>query len=199
MKTFLKRLSLLFALLCPAVSSVAQQPDLEFFMPEEIRNFKSSVPSPKDHLGYEVGEQHVSYDQIVSYMRLLASKSDRVKLIESGYSYEKRQMVYLIISSPENLSNLESIRTKHLDLCNPEKSTNINVKEMPMVTWMGYSVHGNEASGINASLVVAYLLTASEDEFVKKILENNIIIFQPSINPDGAQRYAGWVNSNLTN
>jgi hypothetical protein len=61
---------------------------------------------------------------------------------------------------------------------------------------MGYSVHGDEPSGSNASLLSAYYLASSRSAFVSELLEGSIILIDPSINPDGLNRFASWANSN---
>ena len=60
--------------------------------------------------------------------------------------------------------------------------------------WLGYSIHGNEASGSNAVLLTAYYLAAANGEEIDNILNNSIIILDPSFNPDGLQRFSSWVN-----
>jgi hypothetical protein len=64
------------------------------------------------------------------------------------------------------------------------------------VVWLGYSVHGDEPSGSNASLLSAYYLASSRSAFVSELLEGSIILIDPSINPDGLNRFASWANSN---
>jgi len=170
--------------------------NLSFYFPDEIKQLNSEIPTPGEFLGFEIGQQYITYDQTVAYLRLLAQKSDRIEIVENGYSHERKPLIFLTISTKENLSDIEKIRQNHLDLCNPDKSGKISVEQMPVITWLGYSVHGNEASGINASVVVAYILAASNDAFIQNVLRNSIIILQPALNPDGSQRYATWVNSN---
>ena len=65
-----------------------------------------------------------------------------------------------------------------------------------MVVYQGFSIHGNEPSGSNSALLLAYYLAASNDEFVNKLLNNTVILLDPSFNPDGLQRFAYWANSN---
>lgn len=96
------------------------------------------------------------------------------------------------------MTRLEDIRLEQLKLADPAVSASLDLDKMPLVNWLGYSVHGNEASGMNASALVAYALAASEDPMVMDMLEKNVIILQPALNPDGSQRYAGWVNANLS-
>ncbi len=178
------------------ISGLISAQNLNFYFPEEIKQLNSEIPTPKEFFGFEVGEQHISYDQTLSYLRLLAQKSDRINIIEHGYSHERKPLIFLVVSSKKNLEKSETIRKRHLDLCNPDISSKLSVDTLPIITWMGYSIHGNEATGVNASIVVAYILAASEDEFIKKILDNSVVLIQPAQNPDGVQRYASWVNSN---
>ena len=67
---------------------------------------------------------------------------------------------------------------------------------MPLVVYQGFSVHGNEPSGANAGLAYAYYLAAAQGPEIEKMLENTIILMDPSFNPDGLQRFAYWANTN---
>ena len=144
----------------------------------------ASVPTPESVLGWEVGDWHVSHDKLLQYMRELAESSDRVTLTETGRTHEQRQLVLLAITSEENQGRLEDLRQAHLE------------GQGPLVLWMGYSVHGNEPSGSNASLLMAYYLAASRSDKINEILDETIILVDPSVNPDGLQRYASWANQN---
>jgi len=81
-----------------------------------------------------------------------------------------------------------------LALTDPEVSAGIDVSDMPSVVLLGYGVHGNEPSAHNAAPLIAYYLAAGKDEKVQEILDNIVIIIDPSLNPDGQDRYASWVN-----
>lgn len=172
---------ILFLLLLPVVKAV----ELEYYLPES-KQYSTDIPSPQSSLGYQVGEWHVRPEQIERYFYLLAEKSPRVKLEIYGYTHEKRPLFLAYISSAENIKDLESIRKQHLVM---EKQT-----DRPAVSWMGYSVHGNEASGSNASLLFAYHLTAATDSQTLAQLDNQIIIIDPMVNPDGLARFAHWAN-----
>ena len=127
-------------------------------------SYDSEVPTPSSVLGWEVGEWHVRHDQLVAYMRTLAEHSDRVAIEVTGKTYEERPLLLLTISSPQNLERLEAIRDEHLRLGDPA-APRPDTAEMPVVVYLGYSVHGNEASGANASLLVAYHLAAAGAEY----------------------------------
>ena len=169
--------------------------DMTYFLPKGSFTYNEKIPTPKQFFGHELGEQHATYDMTVAYMRLLAEKSDRIKIEERGRTYQYRPLQFVYISLPGNLNNLESIRQNHLKLCDHAESDKMNPADMPAVIWLGYSVHGNEASGINASLALAYFLSAAQGPEIERILSRSVIIMQPGSNPDGIQRFASWVNS----
>src|SRR5690606_15661942 len=95
----------------------------------------------------------------------------------------------------QNHSRIEEIQRQHVLLTDPEQSAQLNTAAMPAVFYAGCSVHGNEPSGSNASMLFAYYLAAARDPEVERQLSNTIILLDPSFNPDGLQRFASWVNS----
>ena len=72
----------------------------------------------------------------------------------------------MIITSESNHSRLEEIRKKHLALSN-SKDKDIDVSNMPIVVYQGFSVHGDEPSGSNAALTFMYNLLSSDSKETK--------------------------------
>ena len=101
----------------------------------------------------------------------------------------------MIITSESNHSNLEEIRQQHLKLSN-SKNEEIDTSNMPIIVYQGFSVHGDEPSGSNASLLLMYHLLASDSDETQELLDNTIILLDPSFNPDGLQRFSQWANMN---
>ncbi|UII22771.1 M14 family metallopeptidase [Fulvivirga ligni] len=185
----MKTISTLLVTILVAIVCNGQSLDLNYYFSPSV-NFLTHVPTPKSVIGYEVGEQHVSHDKLVQYMQLLSESSDRITHINYGESNEHRPLMALFITSPENHKNLETLRNQHVDYALGKSS-----EKSPLVVYMGYSIHGNEASGSNAALLAAYYLAAAQGEEINRLLENTIIILDPSFNPDGLQRFANWTNS----
>ena len=75
------------------------------------------------------------------------------------------------------------------------KSRSIVIDDMPVIVSLIYSIHGNEASGVNASLAVAYHLAAAQGPEIEELLDQEIVVMTPGANPDGINRFASWVNS----
>ena len=185
-----KQLTLLLMIL--SFGSFAQV-DMTYYLPGGL-SYNPDIPTPYEVLGYHPGEWHVSHDQLLYYMREVSAASDRMILEEIGRTYEGRPLLQITVSSPINLAKLDQIKVDHKKLNDPSASSSLNTDEMPIVMWLGYSVHGNEASGSNASLLTAYYLAAAIGPEIDEMLENSIIILDPSFNPDGLHRFSTWVN-----
>ena len=174
-------------------SLFGQKKLLSYYLSETV-TYDKNIPTPEQFLGYQVGEQHVSHDQLVAYMRELDRLSDRITLEVVGRSYEYRPMMILTITSPENHRNLDKIKAEHVKLTDPSVSGSLDVSKMPIVVYQGHSIHGNEPSGANAGLLAAYYWAAAQGKEVEETLQNVVILFDPSFNPDGLQRFSQWVN-----
>lgn len=185
----------LFFILTPLFCLNAQV-QLDYYL-NDTANYNASIPTPESVIGHQVGEFHVSHDKLSHYVQELSKTSKRVKLVErpSGKTYENRTSWLMIITSESNHSNLEEIRQQHLKLSN-SKNEEIDTSNMPIVVYQGFSVHGDEPSGSNASLLLMYHLLASDSDETQELLENTIILLDPSFNPDGLQRFSQWANMN---
>ncbi|MEP1385066.1 MAG: M14 metallopeptidase family protein [Paraglaciecola sp.] len=178
----------LFAFLFLVISHYGFAVSDSAYLPRDTE-YNPNITSPTQALGAEVGEWHVRHDQLANYMQLLAAQSDRVSIVETGRTHENRPLFLLAFSSPDNQKNLAAIQAKHMK----NLGTSANEND-PLILWMGYSVHGNEASGSNAALLVAYYLAAGESQKIDDLLNNNVVLLDPSLNPDGLSRFAQWAN-----
>jgi hypothetical protein len=189
-KTFIVSLVVLF--LCSQGLFSQLAPD--YYLPAGIK-YNPEVPSPSKFLGYEVGEWHVSHDRLVAYFETLAQHSPRVKYEVYGHTHEGRPLTVAIISSEENIKNIEEIRKRHLQICDPASSASVNISDQPVVVWLSHSIHGNEASGANSSMLTAYYFAAGNSNEIEEILKTTVILIDPSTNPDGLQRFSTWANA----
>ena len=178
-----------FLLFSLSVASTALGKPSTDYLPADA-DLDLSIASPESQLGWEPGDWRIQHPALVRYMYTLAEQSERVSIKVTGYTYEQKPLLQLIISSPENQANIEALRQAHL------QGAESGDPGAPLVVWLGYSVHGDEASGANAVPIVAYYLAASRSEYVRDLLKNTIIILDPSLNPDGLDRFAAWSNAN---
>lgn len=185
----ISRLLLLATLLGAFTCHAAGKPSSDY-LPADIE-LDPSIPTPESVIGFEVGDWHVRHDLLVNYMHALAQASDRVSLQVTGYTHEQRPLLLMTITAPDNRNKLEDWRQAHLEQVFEGKKLSQNA---PLFLYMGYSVHGNEPSGSNASLLLAYYLAASKDPRVTELLADNVVLLDPSFNPDGLSRFAQWAN-----
>ena len=168
--------------------------DLNYYFSNQENIFNESIPTPESVIGYQVGKWHVTHDKLIQYMEVLAKSSDRITIENRGFTYEDRPLILLTITSKENHQNIDKIKKEHKEVSDGNKMD--DYKDLPVIIYQGFSIHGNEASGSNASLLLAYYLAASKSDFVNDLLENSVILLDPSFNPDGLQRFAYWANTN---
>ena len=185
----------IFFLMLVVLTSNVKAQQLSYYLPSSV-TYNNAIPTPKQVVGHEVGEWHITHDRLVTYMKTIDAASDRVHATVTGTTHEGRQQLALFITSSANHAKLEEIRKQHLQLSNPEQSSSLNTTDMPLVVWIGCSIHGNEPSGANMSLLLAYYLAAAQGPQIDELLNNTIIILDPSFNPDGLNRFANWVNMN---
>jgi hypothetical protein len=186
------RLTFLLSFICLSLFAQDKTLDLSYYLPANT-SYDSNIPTPKSVIGHEVGQWHITHDKLVQYMYALAKASDRVSIENRGTTFEDRPLILLTITAPKNQQNIEAIRKEHLALTEGNAKS-LNTSSMPVVVYQGFSIHGNEASGANAALAVAYHLAAGQSAAIEKLLEETVILFDPAFNPDGIQRFAYWAN-----
>ncbi|MET6990119.1 M14 family metallopeptidase [Sediminicola arcticus] len=190
----MKKLLLLLFVAIIQVTSAQETLDLNYYLPQNI-TYDPNIPKPSDVIGHEVGEWHVTHDKLMFYMQTLAKASDRITIENRGETYEGRPILLLTVTSPKNHANLEQIRQSHIALTDNNGNT-AALDNMPIVVYQGFSIHGNEPSGANAGLAYAYYLAAAQGPAIEELLDQEIILMDPSFNPDGLQRFAYWANTN---
>jgi hypothetical protein len=184
-----------FVLGSPAIAGGRIPLSLEMDVPEV--EYSETIPLPEAVMGHRIGTRHTRPDQTVAYFDAVAAAGDRVVVRRHGESYQGRPLIHAIVTSPENHRRLEEIRRANLRLSDEAPSvTDRELADLPAVVLMGYSVHGNEASGTEAAILLLYHLAAGGGPPVDEVLEHCVVIIDPLLNPDGRSRFVEWVNAN---
>ncbi|WP_136467295.1 M14 metallopeptidase family protein [Flagellimonas onchidii] len=160
---------------------------------KKFHPFNEKIPSPEEFLGYGIGEKHTRHDLIVNYFVKLSELSNRASIHEYGRTHEGRKLLILTVSAPENVKNLNQLKTQHLQFTDPSKDYT-NYDEIPIFINLGYNVHGNEPSSSEAAMLIAYTLTASNSPEILNYIDKGVIFIDPTINPDGRDRHTQWAN-----
>lgn len=151
------------------------------------------LPSPAALLGRPLGLAFHHQAELAGVAAKLAASSPRVKLLSYGETHQGRPLQLLAISSRDNIQQLEDVRRKNLRLANPQLLSPAEeaslIADQPVVVWLAYGVHGNEASSAEAAIATAYLLAAATGSEWERLLRDVVVLIDPLSNPDGRERY----------
>ena len=150
------------------------------------------LQSPAEFLGYELGDRFTRHHRVVEYFKHVDDAAANVKVLQYGETYEHRPLVYAIVASPENFSNLDQIRQDNLKRAGVLDGAPSGNKVG--IVWLSYNVHGNEANSMEASMKTLFELVNPANGKTKEFLKNTVVILDPCINPDGRDRYANFYN-----
>jgi hypothetical protein len=160
---------------------------------------KAGVPSPKDVLGYHVGEpKRLTYwaDQQKYYRALENAVPDRIKTTVIGTTEEGREIMVVYVTSEANRSNLEQNRQNLKKLADPRGLSASEIETLLATTKPHYNLsgglHSGETNPPEMLLELAYRLVASEEPYIQKIRDNVIVSIIPTTDIDGRDRYLDW-------
>jgi len=183
-------------LVLAAGAGVAADPvrdaDAQMF-PADVE-YDPAVPTPEQFLGRPLGAAAVRYHELVEYITAVANLSNRLKLEIAGYSYERRPILFVIATSPDNHARLEEIRVQHNRLTEPGSGQEVR-DDMPVVTWLNYGVHGAESSGMDAALPTVYHLAAAQGSTIDEALDDSVVLVTAVFNPDGHAQRVAWLDA----
>jgi hypothetical protein len=153
-----------------------------------------SLQSPKQFLGYELGEKFTPHYKIADYFEAAAKAApQQMKLEKYGETNEGRPLYIAVLSSPDNMGHIDEIRKNNLRLTGLLNDAAANTND-PAIVWLSYNVHGNEASSSEVSMKVLYEILSGQNTKLNDWLKNTVIIIDPCLNPDGRDRYVNWFN-----
>jgi hypothetical protein len=173
------------------VDFAADSWDATYFFPNG--SYDAGIPTPESILGFPIGRRPVRYDELRRYFDALVAASPRVRMNVHARTHEGRELIHLIIGSEERLaseSGLADIQTRMARFADPRGGGGDSAAvDLPLVAWFGYSIHGDELSGCDASLQVAYHLAAGNDELTRSLRDSLLVFIDPTQNADGRERY----------
>ncbi len=154
---------------------------------------QTPLKGPDDFLPHHLGEQFTPHYMLTDYFEYLAASAPAVMRLERyGRTNEARPLQVAIFSAPENMARLEQIRQNNLRLAGMDTGGKGNSADPVAIVWLSMSVHGNEPSGSECSMLLAYQLASQSDPELRAWLQNTVVILDPSLNPDGYDRYTHW-------
>ena len=162
--------------------------------------FDPAVPNPRAVLGYDVGERFTPHHMLMRYVDRLAATSRRIHVDTVAHTFEGRESVLVIATSEANHARIQQILGDARRIGDPRGASQGDiaaaVARMPAIAWLGYTVHGGEASGTEASIALLYQLAAGRDAETQRILDSVVVLIDPVQNPDGHERHVQDVMRN---
>ena len=157
------------------------------------------VPTPESHFGFEIGSERslANWTELTAYYEVLAQASERVKVDTLGLTTMGQPFVMVTVTSEENQRRLSELHDIQMRLADPRRvSGNEELRELleagRTVVLITHGIHSTEVGGAQTAARLLYRLAASQEERVREILDNVILLDIPSLNPDGTEWVADW-------
>jgi hypothetical protein len=160
-----------------------------------------SVPTPKSHFGFSIGDNYhlATFTQTEAYLKKIATTSKKVKLQVIGKTEEGRNQYMVVVSDPANLANIEKYKSIAQKLARAENLTPAEAKKLSnegkAVVWIDGGLHATEVVGIHQWIETLYQIITRTDEETNRILKSTIILFVHA-NPDGQELVSNWYMRN---
>ena len=161
----------------------------------------SLPPSPNEFLGFAVGADRTLADwgQIVSYFHRLAAASPAVHVDTLGPTTNGQPFIVAVISTPANIARLPEFRAAQAKLADPRRLTAEEERRLiatqPSVVFISNNIHGSEIGASQMAMELAYRLATNDT--LQKLLEREVVLIAPSMNPDGQRMITEWYRKNV--
>lgn len=155
-----------------------------------------TITTPKEFFGFNLGDDYhlANYKQASAYFKKLASETDKVQLMNIGETEEGRDMFIAVVSSPENLKNIEQYKEISRKLARAEISEDEADKLVATgkpIVWINGGLHATETLPAQAIVQLYYELLSRNDAETKRILDQ-VVVLLCEVNPDGMDMVSDW-------
>lgn len=162
------------------------------------------VPTPRQHFGFEMGEDRklADWNQLTSYYEKIAQTSQRVSVDTLGLTEKGRPFIMLTVTSEANQARLGELHEIQLKLADPrriggEAELQRLLDQGKTVVLITHGIHATEVGGAQMAARMIHRLATSNDEKVREILDNVILLDIPALNPDGLQWVVDWYKEHV--
>ncbi|WP_333610521.1 M14 metallopeptidase family protein [Brevundimonas bullata] len=155
---------------------------------------QQSPPTQEAVLGHAPGTRITRPAEVRRYFEALrAAAPDRMVMGDYGTTWEGRPLFWAAVGSPANIARLDAIKAATRALGDPRRTSpdqaRALIADTPVIVWMAYSVHGNEISPADAAMAAARRLMDAADAEAQGWMQNAVVVFVPTQNPDGRDRF----------
>ncbi len=170
------------------------------FLPSSVLNLTddATIPSPLKFFGSIIGAEGVMHHtaEIYGYYKKLAETSSNITIQQIGTTEEGRALNVVVIGNDDAMKNLVQYKNKMATLADPRKATSMNVNDLIKTTkpifYLNAGLHSPEMGSPEMLMELSYRLLTSNDDNIKKIRENVIVVINPVAEPDGRDKQVDW-------
>ena len=174
-----------------------------FFVGAAIAVPPEQVTPPDEFFGFQLGADRkiARWDAIVEYFEILAEESDKIVVTDMGPTTNGHPFLLVVVSSADNLARLEELRQVNNTLFDAQGLDAATVDELvakgKAVVCQSMSLHATEIGGTQMAPELVYDLITGDNDEIRRILDNVILLLIPSFNPDGQIMVTDWYNETL--
>jgi hypothetical protein len=155
------------------------------------------VTAPEAMMKTKPGSDYflANYTQVAAWLQKIATESDRIKIISIGKTAEGREQYTAIVSSPDNIRNLEKYRQISEKLALAKGLTDEQAKalaaEGKAVVLIDAGLHATEVTNAQTHIQIIHEMLTRNDAETLRLLSDDITLFVFA-NPDGLELVADW-------
>ncbi len=177
-------------------AAIKHNTTLPNFITELVDHLPASacVPSPETYFGHIIGAPGLldHTDKLNGYLRLLESKSKRIKVFSLGQSEEGREMLVAAIADEATIAQLDHYKDITRRLADPRGLTPAAaaalVNQGKPMYWATGSIHSSETGSPEMLMELAYRLIVEDSPFIQTIRDHEITLITPLVETDGHDR-----------
>ncbi len=157
--------------------------------------YDSEIPTIQSVLGFQPPARFTTFYETEKLLHRWAESTDRARLITYGEDYEGKKLYLLIVSSSDNLANLDRHVGNLGKLADPRTLADGEIDELiehTPATVLISTIDTSEASAVEAMQLVAYQLLAGTDDLSVRIRDNVLTYSVPVESPSARERYVAW-------
>jgi hypothetical protein len=174
------------------------------FLPLASVALRAQVPTPEQFFGFKMGTDTklARYDRIVEYCQKVAETSGRVRVRNMGQTTLGAPFILVTIASEDTIKNLDHYQALEKKLyfqdgAPTDAERDEIMKSGKSVVLITSNIHSTEIGSSQHDVDLVYKLATDNSPRIQKILENDILLLVPSLNPDGQMMVTDWYNKYL--
>ena len=164
----------------------------------------AQVTTPEQFFGFKIGTDNklARYDKIVEYMQKVATESDRVRVTTIGPTTLGKPFIMVTVASADTIKNLGHYQDLEKKLyfqggAPTEAQKDEIYKTGKSVVLITNNIHSTEIGSSQMVVDLVYQMATDNSPRMQKILDNDILLLVPSLNPDGQVLVTDWYNKYL--